>query len=100
LGEVAGFGIDDQAMINQRELVADAFKALPYRYLLHRVELFQSTGFDRLDQIGDGVIQSLHGHLQRCAFSAVAQVVPEFHAIYSIRMCVRTQVDFVIGERK
>lgn len=79
--QVAGLGVSDQAMIDEREFVAEGFEALPHRHLLGGIELSKTARFDGGDQFGEGGVESIEDQIHRRALVALScGWVPELHA--------------------
>ena len=80
-GQVIALGVSDQAVINQRQLVAHGFEALPHRHLPGGCQVIKSTRFDGADQGIESFIEGVEGRIQWCALLALGVGgVPEFHA--------------------
>ena len=71
---MAGLRISDQAVIHQRQLIANRFEPLPHRHLAGSVELLKTAGFDGADHVGESGIEGVEGRIH----SGV--LAPEFHA--------------------
>ena len=84
LREMAGLRVSDQAVIHQRQLVANGFEALPHRHLLLSFEPLKGAGFDGCDQVGESFIEGVEGRIH----SGVGGV-PEFHASIVFELSVR-----------
>jgi hypothetical protein len=79
-GQISGFSISNQTVIDQREPVATGLEPLPYGHLLIRCQLIKSTGLDGFDQTVQSGVEGIQGHIQRTALSAlVCCWIPEFH---------------------
>jgi len=77
---VVGFRIGDQAVINNRQPVAEGFEALPHRDLLGAVEVIKPAGFDGGDQLGETVFEGVEDHIEPTArVTRRCCGVPEFH---------------------
>jgi hypothetical protein len=81
LGQIVGFTVADQLMIDQRQPVPDGFDALPHSQLFGRRQLIKSAGFHRGDQISESRVQGIEGLIYRRALFALSRRwIPEFHA--------------------
>ena len=74
-GQVVALRVSDQAVIHQRQLIANRFEALPHRHLLLSFEPLKGAGFDGCDQGVESFIQGVEGRIHSGAGG-----VPEFHA--------------------
>jgi hypothetical protein len=74
-GQVIALRVSDQAVIHQRQLVANGFEALPHRHLVRRIQVIKSTRFDGADQGIESFIEGVEGRIHSGAGG-----IPEFHA--------------------
>ena len=80
-GQITGFRVGNQTMINDGELVAEGFEALQHCELCGGIKLIKPTGFYGGDQIGESVVEGVEGRIQRRRVSADSSAaVPELHA--------------------
>lgn len=57
--------VGDQSVINQRQFVAEAFEALPYRHLLIGLKVIKPAGFGGTDHLVDCGVEIIEGLIQR-----------------------------------
>ena len=90
-GQVGGFGVGDQTVIDQRQPVPEGFEPLPHRDLLVAVELIKTAGFDGVDQLGEAVVEGVEGRIQPTARSRVVAVgSPSSMPLLYSKMCSMT----------
>jgi hypothetical protein len=56
-GQIAGFRISDQAVVDEREPVPEGLELLPEADLLSCIELFQSARFNGVEQTVECVVE-------------------------------------------
>ena len=78
-GQIAGLGVGDQIVIDQRELVPEGLEALPPRQLLGGIQLIQTAAVHCFDEFGEVGVEFVEDHIQPTALRRRGCWIPELH---------------------
>ena len=90
-GQIAGFGVGDQTVVNQWQPVPEGFEPLPPGDLLRGIELIKTAGFHRVEQFGEVVVELVENHIQPGAFGALCvSASPSSMLLFYSKTCSMT----------
>ena len=80
-GQVVGFGVSNQTVVDQWQPVPEGFEFPPPADLLRGIQLIKAAALNRFQDFAVDVVEFVEDHIQPGAFGALCScLVPEFHA--------------------